>query len=309
MKRTIKLSCPGKVNLALSLARPIQPKGFHPIATWMVTLDLCDDLELTALEDEGQSSWDIRFADVREGAVRALPQEVDWPLEKDLAYRAWQGVQALVGRELRVGVRLIKRIPTGGGLGGGSSDAAGMLVGLDRLFELGLSEQQLIEQAAKLGSDVPFFVRAREGESSMLVGGLGEELTGLPLKQKLDVVLVFPGVACPTGEIYQAFDRLCPDAPAEPDVERVIALAQAVGQAVGMSSEQEFFNDLEQAAVACRPELGALMAGLKQLGHRPHITGSGSTIFAVVADTGEAVAAAERIRDRLGLPAIPSVAG
>ena len=200
--RAIELACPAKVNLALSVGPPRPSDGMHPIASWMVALRFGDTLRLARAAD---TTFDIRFAD-----DAPVPQPVDWPLEKDLAVRAHALVQQHVGRELPVAAALVKRIPTGAGLGGGSSDAAAVIVGLDRLFRLHLSRAAQLGLAARLGSDVPFFVGVHRGDPSAIVHGVGEHLEPAPLARTLHLVLALPGpaLACPTGPVYRAFDEL-----------------------------------------------------------------------------------------------------
>src|SRR6185295_18407432 len=123
------------VNLALSVGPPLpagDPRaGMHPIASWMHAIDLCDEVWITRLVT-GASRLDIAWAD---DAPR--PSPIDWPSEKDLAFRAHRLLEGDTGRALPAAIRIAKRIPVGGGLGGGSSDAAATLLALNDLFALG----------------------------------------------------------------------------------------------------------------------------------------------------------------------------
>ena len=149
------LSAHAKVNLALSVGPPIAdgPRaGMHPIASWMAPVELSDTIEIATLEPGSDARAEI----VGDGV------QVNWLVANDLTLRAVRALENEAGRSLPVGVRVTKRIPAGGGLGGGSSDAAAVLRGLDALLGrghgLGLGHEKLRAIAATLGSDIPFFI-------------------------------------------------------------------------------------------------------------------------------------------------------
>lgn len=279
----VVVRCPAKVNLALSVGGP-DASGFHRIASWMVAVNLADRLELTY--SDGRSRFDIAFDETTDSPARGLT--VDWPLEKDLAARARRALSAAVGRELAVRAKIRKRIPAGGGLGGGSADAAGMLVGLDRLFDLKLGLDRLQRVGAELGSDVPFAVMAAAGVGSAAVAtGRGEVLEPVMLARPAQLVLVFPPFGCPTGKVYAELDALRGSVSANlpPDAARVRTLAAQQGLAVDGP-----FNDLAAAAERVEPRLAELRRRVAELAGRPaHVTGSGSTLF-VVADEAQGAA-------------------
>ena len=139
---TILKMAPAKLNLALSVGPP-NGQGLHPICSWMVTVDLSDELLVTRLEPDRLSRYAILW---HPEAKRQT--EIDWSITTDLAVRAHLALEAHVERRLPVQLKLEKRIPVGGGLGGGSSDAATMLLALNELFELGLSSAELAEIGA-----------------------------------------------------------------------------------------------------------------------------------------------------------------
>ena len=196
----IRLDCPAKVNLALSVGRPNRV-GLHPIASWMVAVDFCDSLILRGAAGQ-DSSYHIEFAH-----DAPCPQEVDWSIDKDLTYRAHECVSLQVDEPLPVDLTLEKRIPAGSGLGGGSSNAAAMLVALNQLFRLGLDKNQLLQSSQQLGSDVRFFTSALNGQPSAIVSGTGETVEEAPLRSELHLVLILPPLRCPTAQVYEAFDR------------------------------------------------------------------------------------------------------
>ena len=282
---------PAKVNLALSVSPPTQA-GMHEIASWMVTTAFADELEVKRLPADRPSRFSI---DWHEDARRRT--DIDWPIRKDLAVRAHALLEQKLGGALPIQLRLRKRIPVGGGLGGGSSNAAAMLRALDALFDLRLRAEYLEAISRELGSDVPFLVRG----GSALVEGTGERLTrvAMPL---VHLVLVFPSVACPTGPVYHAFDRLRPDA--RLDAPRVRGLVDA-GDLIRADMP---FNDLADAACEVAPALRELRARAERIAQSPvHVSGSGSTLFIVCDSPIHAEALAGAIEMQCGVPAIATV--
>ncbi len=138
----IKLQAPAKINLGLHVLRK-RPDGFHEIETIMQMVSLFDDLVM----EEG------------ENGIQVVTEQADLPSGKEnLVYRAAELLSRETSRTLSARIRLIKRIPIAAGLGGGSSDAAAALVGLNRLWGLRLPTERLMEIAGKIGMDVPFFL-------------------------------------------------------------------------------------------------------------------------------------------------------
>lgn len=275
----MKILCPAKLNIALSTGTPAPGNnpgsGFHPIASWMVTVNLYDDL--TVEKTAGESAFDIAWA---EDAPQRSP--IDWPVEKDLIYRGHQLIEQHVGRKLPVKVTLRKRIPVGAGMAGGSTDGAAMLKAINELYELKLPRQTLIDFAMELGSDLAFFFT----DGGALITGRGEGLEEVAARP-MDVVLVLPPLHCPTGAVYRKFDELRPGAQVgEQHVREVIA-----GRA-------EPFNDLGEPAMAVEPRLRTLRDQLQaKLGRTLHITGSGAAMFIVARDAADAERLATQITD------------
>lgn len=262
----ISIACPGKVNLCLAVGAP--DGGYHPVASWMVAVSLIDTLELTPTGC--QSQWERGAA-----ADAPAPLSVDWGVEADLAWRAHRRLSEHIGRALPVHARLEKRIPPGMGLGGGSSDAAGMLVGLNRLFGLGLASGVLLRLGAELGSDVPFLVHVlATGEPGGVVTGAGEAVERTVVPEPAELVLVLPRLSCDTGAVYAAFDRLNPKAGAVPKFRvRDLGLAGQVGDA-------RVFNDLAGPAETVNPNLAkAREAVAAATGRRAHVTGAGAGLW------------------------------
>jgi len=297
MARSIKVLAPAKLNLALSVGPPAADLGgFHPIASWMMTVDLFDELTLTRLEPGVLSRYAIVWH--KEARRRS---EINWSLTKDLAVRAHQALEKHMRTAGRMGglpvqMKLEKRIPVGGGMGGGSSDAAAMLRALNDLYDLNLSRKELATIGATLGSDVPFLVHG----GSAIVEGLGEQVTHLPFESSVAVhaVVTFPDAQCPTPRIYGLFDEIGGGS-LRPDTVRSLA-----GSRPRLAPDAPF-NDLTEAAMTAAPALREAIEALSQLAERPaHVTGSGSAIFVLCDDQMHAIALADAAEQKLKLPAV-----
>lgn len=282
---SLTLKAHAKLNLALAVGPPRPPKGYHPIASCFVAIELHDTLTLQRLPDGSPSRFDIRWA-----SDAPKPTPIDWPIEKDLAACAHAILEKQVGRTLPIALTLDKRTPVGGGLGGGSSDAAYTLMGLNQLFDLGLVQSDIVALSAPLGSDIAYFldmpatlppdrVRAAaftpRAPRPALVTGFGETIKRSSGGNPQPVLLLIPPFGCPTGPVYQAFDRLNP----KPiDEDRLMLLhAGSVGAGTGV-----LFNDLAAPACMVQPRLGVILSTLSSLAPLQfHITGSGSTLFTI----------------------------
>jgi len=282
MTDALTVTCPAKVNLALSVGAP-REDGFHPIASWMVTIGLCDELVLRPSPEHdrgGASTFDIAWAD-----DAPSPSPIDWPLESDLIVKAHALVEQHVGRPLPVRVTLTKRIPVGAGLAGGSSDGAGMLRGLNELFALDLPRHTLIDLSMKLGSDLAFFFSS----GSAMVTGRGEGLEELPMPVGMNLALLMPSFGCSTGGVYRAFDEMSPTGAVDEQAVREVA-----------AGGRELFNDLAAPACAVERRLAALREQIHTCtGRTVHVTGSGAGMFIVANDARDADDLAKLIRERL----------
>ncbi len=255
----LRLRAYAKINRGLRVLRR-RPDGYHEIDTVMQSVDLYDTLTLQPRGDE-----EISLTMSPDGGI---------PPEENLALRAARLLRERVGLPRGVHIVLEKRIPVGAGLGGGSSDAAAVLQGLNALFELGLERRALRDLASELGSDVPFFLvggrcRAR---------GRGERLQPLSVpeaERRQIYVLLVPPFSLRAQEVYQAWDRGIPRAPASP-----------------------YPNDLEGAALALRPELAVYREFLVEAGSPFGLSGSGPAYFAVAPEE-EAVRLAEGAKREL----------
>ncbi len=273
-----RTSAYAKLNLALEVGAPVDAPGtsthgYHPICSAMRSIDLHDVIEIERLGAGQPSRFDIAWLD-DSGSRR----EVGWAIEEDLVWRAHKALVRSTGHPLPCAITVHKSIPAGGGLGGGSSDAASVLMGLDAVFGLGLGPAGLLPVAMTLGSDIGFFLddRCRDGGTPprpAVVSGFGETIERVdPAVHGAEVTLIVPPFGCPTGAVYGAFDAFEPRT-IDPALVRRVFLVDEL-------ADEQISNALTRAACAAEPRLGVLLERLNaSLNSVVHMTGSGSTLF------------------------------
>jgi 4-diphosphocytidyl-2-C-methyl-D-erythritol kinase len=257
-----RLTAQAKVNLALRvLAR--ETSGYHQIETLFARLELGD--ELTVRVTSGARSLDC--------AGPALPAEGLGPVERNLAWRAAERFAAAAGWPAGFAIEIDKRIPVGGGLGGGSADAGAVLRILAALAPRSPGRGGLLELAAGLGADVPFLT----SEAPLALGwGRGERMLALPALPARDVAIVVPPFGVPTAEAY----RWVADSRGEERVAAVLLAADALHSWAAVTDLSA--NDFEEPVGARHPEIPAMIAALARRGARiARLSGSGSTVFGV----------------------------
>jgi 4-diphosphocytidyl-2-C-methyl-D-erythritol kinase len=258
----------------------------------MHSIALVDDIEVERVP--GQSTHEVAWA-----SDAPSPSAIDWPIDHDLAVRAHRLLESQLRRPLPIHLRIAKRIPVGGGLGGGSSDAAATLLALNDLFALGFSGDDLRALSQRLGSDVAFFLDDLPPAllpRPALVRGFGDRIERLPSRRHDALVLLFPPFGCPTPPVNPADDA----APRPLREAAVRALA-------GAQEPADLFNDLDVAAGAVAPALPPLRATLAAaLGRPVYMTGSGSTLFALAPSSREAGALANQAASIPGIAAFPT---
>lgn len=244
---------PAKLNLFLHVVGR-RADGYHLLQTMFRFVDYGDTLHFTPRED---------------GQVRLLNPLPGVPEESDLTVRAARLLQQEVSCTRGVDIRLEKRLPMGGGLGGGSSDAATVLLALNHLWQLGLSRERLQALGLTLGADVPVFIFGR----TAFAEGVGEALQAVSAPPAWYLVLQ-PPVAVPTVDIFRA-----------PELKRDTPAMAAAEWCPGLGG-----NDLEPVACTRFPEVARHLAWLQRFG-RARMSGSGACVFAEFPDQAEAEAA------------------
>lgn len=272
--RRIVMTAPAKVNLYLGVGAK-RPDGYHEVETVLQTIALADTVTLRSSRGLSLSGGDA----------------LDIPAEKNLAFRAAAALAHRLDRSADVHLTLTKRIPAGAGLGGASSDAAAVLAGLGRLWDIGIEQDViLLEVAASLGADVPFFLAG----GTALYGARGDVLIGKLPSPSLEIVVVKPPRPVPTAQAYEVFDRL--GGPESPGPESVAAACAARDAA---RVARELHNDMTGAAIALVPEIAEVFtlchAVPGVLGCA--LAGSGSAVFAVCESSGVAAQIAARAEE------------
>ncbi|MGD0389217.1 MAG: 4-(cytidine 5'-diphospho)-2-C-methyl-D-erythritol kinase [Tepidisphaeraceae bacterium] len=267
----MRILSPAKINLHLRIGPPA-PDGFHPLLSWMCTLGLHDTIEMSAAGKPG---------------IRLKCDRPDVPVdETNLIVRAGRALDERRGAD----VTLQKNVPMGGGLGGGSSNAAFALIGFNQIWNLNFSMSQLAEIGALLGSDVPFFLH---GPSSVCAGR-GERAMPIPKPAAKFAVLFFPKLSMSTAAVYRRFDEM--------KLGSSQALARQPDWAAWTKLPagellQGLVNDLEAPAFSLQPDLGEMRRHIeRRIGRIVRMTGSGSTLFTLTDDRQGAAAAAAEVR-------------
>ncbi|ASV77071.1 4-diphosphocytidyl-2-C-methyl-D-erythritol kinase [Thermogutta terrifontis] len=279
---------PAKLNLFFEVLGR-REDGYHLIETLVVPVNLYDTLVLEEIPGS-DIVLDVKW--VWKGDWAELCGKHSVPVdETNLVYRAARLIQQETAITRGVRIQLWKRIPTGAGLGGGSSDAAAALVALCQLWHVGVSPQTLHDWGARLGSDVPLFLE--KGPS--VCRGRGEIVEPVRPGPPLHAVVVKPPVSLATREVYGACR--VPETP-----QPVTPLLQAWQRGDWASFGKRVFNRLEEPALRLAPGLAHLKQSLAQTGGLAvSLTGSGSCYFAVYSHREQALAAARRIQStRLG---------
>jgi len=273
-RRGLRVRAFAKINLTLQVLGR-RADGYHELRSIYQTLTFHDLLEV----ERAASGCAI------ESNLAALPKG-----PANLIYRAWRLLRPCGAAGARV--HLLKRIPLASGLGGGSSNAAAMLLALDRLYRLNLGRACLLELAARLGADVPLFLIG----GTVLGVGRGSEVYPLPDLETVAVVLVFPGLEVSTP---WAFGELSAALTARRRTHKIFSFAAQMGRVY-----PDLVNDLEPVVGRRYPILPKIRRRLLRLGARKaRMTGSGPTVYGLFDGRREALAAARALR-RSGLAAV-----
>jgi 4-diphosphocytidyl-2-C-methyl-D-erythritol kinase len=268
----VTLNAPAKVNLHLAVGGR-RPDGYHDVVTVLQALDLADTVVVR--RSAGVPSI------ICEPSVGVDPRD-------NLASSAMRAVSDQLGIDPAYDVEITKRIPAGAGLGGGSSDAAAVIAGVAMLEGVAAADPRLTRAAQRVGSDVPFFLVG----GTALLTGRGDVISRRLHTPKLDVALVQPAVSLPTAAAYAAFDRLLSPSPRPAD--DLIALLAEDSEPATEDVAELLYNNMSEASAGLVPEVGEALAWLRGRSEvlGACMAGSGSTVFGVCADRGQAEAVA-----------------
>lgn len=252
------IKAPAKINLSLDVLYK-RDDGFHELEMIMTTIDLADRIELELLDENRV---------VVQSQTRFVPDD-----ERNLAYKAASLVKDRFSINKGVAIKIDKNIPVAAGLGGGSSDAAAVLRGLNKLWNLQLSIDELAQLGAEIGSDVSFCVYG----GTALAKGKGEVITPLPAPPKCWVVLAKPSIGVSTGEIYKKLEL---ENLEHPDTQ---AMLEAINTSNYEKMCRNLSNVLESVTLNLHPEVKQIKRDMKRFGADAVLmSGSGPTVFALV---------------------------
>ena len=260
----LELPAPAKINLFLHVCGR-RPDGYHNLQTVFQFLDIADRLSFSRRND---------------GEIRLLTPVAGIAGHDNLITRAAQALQAATGTPFGADIRIAKQLPMGAGIGGGSSDAATTLVGLNQLWQLGLDKARLQTIGVRLGADVPVFIHGH----SAWAEGIGEQLTDLVLEEKWHLLL-FPPCHVATASVFS-----------HPDLTRDSKMMK-MGAFLDPGSSARFRNDCEPLVRRLYPEVDEALHLLSTVSGA-RMTGTGSCVFASFATRAEAEKASRGLPEK-----------
>lgn len=273
----IELKALAKINLGLDVLRR-REDGYHEVRMIMQTIGLCDELEIRKTKQPGiQVETNLYY----------LPTN-----ENNLVYKAAQLLKDEFGLRDGIGIRLRKRIPVAAGMAGGSSDAAAVLWGMNQMYKLGLSRQELMDRGVKLGADVPYCVL----RGTALAEGIGEKLSVLPPMPKCYILIAKPGISVSTKFVYENLhaNDLRPEQ--HPDVDAMIRAMEK--KDLGLLASR-MGNVLETVTVPAYPVINEIKRFMVEYGALgAMMSGSGPTVFGIYDTRGKARQAYRELRSR-----------
>ncbi len=263
-----------KLNYALEV-RGLREDGYHEISTVMQSISIADEVEIERIQEGFELV--VESEEVKLG-----------PPEENTVYKARRLLRNLIGLELPARVLLRKGIPVGAGLGGGSADAAAMLVGLNELYGLGVSDEELQRVGVRIGADVPFCLSG----GTVLGESIGEVLKPLPAPPAHYLVVVKPAADAQTAQIYRAYDE-------RPEGKEIsvapVAKALQAGDLAALA--KGLGNDLAPVTKALVSEVGKLEEALLREGALgATMSGSGTAVYGIFALEEAARAAKEKLQ-------------
>lgn len=271
---SIELLSPAKVNLRLEVLRS-RGDGYHEIRTILQRISLSDRLRISLKREKG---------------ISVITDSPRLPVDEgNLAYRAASSLLEEAEASVGVEVHIQKRIPISSGLGGGSSNAASTLMGLNRILKLNFSKGRLMEIGARIGADIPFFMLER----TAMATGIGEKLEPLEIRPSIWLVLVNPGWEVSTRWAYEELNFKLTKRPIHIKLPQFFS---DIGQVAHI-----LHNDLESVTISAYPEIDGLKAELLSQGAVGSLmTGSGPTVFGLFPHNNEAESAYRKLNAKYG---------
>ena len=272
--KSIKLKAYGKINLGLDVLGK-RDDGYHDLDMIMQSVDLHDVITITK-NDSGEITV--------KSSTSKIPND-----KSNLAYRAAKLLMEEFNIEKGVEIEIEKNIPISGGMAGGSADCAAVLKGMNKLFKLKLTEQQLMARGVRLGADVPFCIMGKTARAE----GIGEVLTPIPNKLKGYLVIAKPPISVSTGFAYGQIDKV--KIKNRPDTEGII---EAIKENDLNSLAKTICNVFEEVTIPEHKEIEDIKTKLKDCGAlNAMMSGSGPTVFGIFDEKKKAVEAIDRIKE------------
>jgi 4-diphosphocytidyl-2-C-methyl-D-erythritol kinase len=261
---------PAKLNLGLKIVGK-RSDGYHLLKTIFCLINLFDEVRIQIIDS---------------GKISLIEHNQAWSYHKDLAYKAAVLLKKITACQLGANIKIKKTIPAGSGLGGGSSNAATVLVALNQLWQTGLSQKELIKLGASLGADIPFFIH---GENAW-AEGIGENLTTIKIPEQY-IVIICPDFHLATKDVF-----------ANLDLDK-LNMSHDIDVAYLLSTHD---NDLLTAAIKVEPKINNIIKDLESFGI-PALTGSGSAIYLGFSDIDSAKKVAQNLNDKYNTYLVKSI--
>ena len=271
----MKLKALAKINLGLDVLG-VRDNGYHDVRMIMQSIYLYDDVTIEVTDTPGiELKSNLYF----------LPTD-----ERNIAYKAAKMLIDEFNIEKGVSITLDKHIPVSAGMAGGSTNAAAVLFGMNRIFNLGLSIEELMERGVKLGADVPYCIM----RGTVLAEGIGEELTKLPSMPKCFVLIAKPGISVSTKAVYEALDSK--EIVEHPDIDRII---EGLEEADLYKVASSMGNVLEDVTIPMHPVIADIKNEMIEEGAlNAMMSGSGPTVFGLFDDRAKAKRALVAIKKK-----------
>lgn len=257
--KIIKLKSPAKVNFRLDVLNK-RHDGYHDLCMINSAINLYDDIECTLIE---------------RGIVVDVENDNHVPVgEKNIVYGVAKEILAYSNKNIGVHIKIKKNIPSAAGMGGGSSNAASVLMGLNEMLKINLSKDKLMKIGVRFGADVPFFIL----EAPAIARGIGDQLSKIKKMPKLPMVLITPNIKVPTKWAFEKYAASNDNVAKQETLKEEIPVQFTTKKAI----IKFFNNDLEQVTIGKYPVLNDIKKVLEKLGAiATQMTGSGPTVFGI----------------------------